>query len=74
MGLCILGGEIVVTVTPPLETLTLAVDHLLVGGFVGTVLLDEFEFCALICCDELKRVILLCNPPTYIMIKTNKKI
>lgn len=59
-GLWILGCEMVVTVTPPLDTLTFAVDHLL--ALVVTVLFEQFGVWALICCEELKRVILLCSP------------
>lgn len=69
-GLGILGGEIVVTVTPPQETLVFGMPHLLdpvtiillESGGVGTA--DDGTGREFICCEELSLVILLCRPPT----------
>lgn len=64
------GGEIVVTVTPPLNTLIFGIPHLFVpvtitlfdNGGVGAAVGGTGM--AFICCDELNLVILLCKPPT----------
>lgn len=70
-GLGMRGGEIIVTVTPPLETLLLGIPHLLEpvtimllesGGGVGTA--EGATGSEFICWDELSLVMLLCRPPT----------